>query len=69
MAVCNDCHVEFDPRAPGTWHEVTGWVESRPTQGLKGNALHGKTFTGNVRCPECGKLRRLGATVGQESLF
>lgn len=66
---CIDCRREFDPSAIGVEHEVVGWVEARARQGLKANAVHDKTFTGRVRCAECAKLRRMGATVGQQSMF
>jgi hypothetical protein len=69
MAFCDDCKATMDPHALGVAHEVVGWVEARAGQGLKANAVHDKTFTGRVRCPECTKLRRMGATVGQGELF
>lgn len=68
MTTCDRCGAPFDTRRVGTWHQVTGWVVDRASQGLSANSVHEKEFTGRVRCPDCGRLARLGVSQGQGEL-
>ena len=67
MNVCNGCRQDFDDRTPGTWHRVEGWVEERRDGGA--NAVREKRYTGDVLCPPCAKLRRMGVNQEQTSLL
>jgi hypothetical protein len=52
------CGTICDPHAPGTWREVTGWVEARKAGGS--NAVRDPQGTGRYLCKFCMADRQKG---------
>jgi hypothetical protein len=48
---CDGCGEEVDPRAAGTFREVTGWVQARKGGGA--HAIKGQKPTGRFACRWC----------------
>lgn len=52
------CGTDVDPHAPGSWREVTGWVEARKAGGS--NAVRDPQGTGRYLCRFCMADRQKG---------
>ena len=65
--VCVHCGDELNPEAPGTWREVTGWVQARKGGGA--HAIHDPKPTGRYACRFCIDLIRKGIGLDQGSLL